>query len=144
MSVEENIAVVRRHFDTLASGDIDEAVACYAPDIRNHGRSTPPEAIRRILSSLLTLQERDTIEDVIAVGDKVVVRTMSHGVHAGTPEHPAILGGFLHGVPPTHKEYTVQRIHIFEFRDGKIVAHWANRDDLGTAKQLGFTLNPPQ
>ncbi|MCA1668225.1 MAG: ester cyclase [Thermomicrobia bacterium] len=38
----------------------------------------------------------------------------------------------------------MQRIHIFEFRDGKIVAHWANRDDLGTTKQLGFTLNPPQ
>jgi len=78
------------------------------------------------------------------VGDKVVVRTMCHGVHAGTPEHPAILGGVLHDVPPTHKDYAVQRIHIFTVRDGQIVAHWANRDDLGMAKQLSFTITAPQ
>ena len=144
MSVEENIALVRRHFDTLASGDIEASAACYAPDALNHGRPTPPEVMHRTLRSLYTLHERETIEDVIAVGDKVVIRTTCHGVHAGTPEFAPIMGGFLHDVPPTHKEYTVQRIHIFEVRDGKLITHWANRDDLGTAQQLGFTLNPPQ
>ncbi len=143
MSVEENIAVVRRHLDTLASGDIDASVACYAPDTLNHGRPAPPDVMHRVLSSLHTLHHRDTIEDIIAAGDKVVVRTTCHGVHAGTPELPTILGGFLHGVPPTQKEYTVQHIHIFEVREGKIVAHWANRDDLGMARQLGFAIVPP-
>ncbi len=143
MSVEENIAVVRRHFDTLDSGDIVASAACYAPDALNHGHPASPEVIRRVLSSLYTLQPRHTIEETIAVGDKVVCRITSHGVHAGTPEFP-VLGGILQGVPPTHKEYTGQSIHIFEFRDGKIVEHWANRDDLGTAQQLGFTIPPPQ
>lgn len=144
MSVEENIAVVRRHLDTLASGDIDASASCFAPNALNHGRPAPPDAIHRTMSSLHTLHERHTIEETIAVGDKVVVRTMCHGVHAGTPEFPPLNGGILHGVPPTDKEYTVQHIHIFEVRDGKIVGHWANRDDLGMAQQLGFTINPPQ
>ncbi len=143
MSVEENIAVVRRQTDMVSAGDINEAVACYAPDALNHGRTASPEVMHRVLSSLHTLHEQGTIEDIIAVGDKVVCRIMCHGVHAGTPEFP-VNGGILQGVPPTHKEYTVQHIHIFEVRDGKIVKHWANRDDLGMAQQLGFTFTPPQ
>jgi len=143
MSVEENIAVVRRHLDTLSQGDIAASAACFAADTLNHGRLAPPEVMRRVLSSLHTLQERHTIEDIVAVGDTVVCRTTCHGVHAGTPELP-VNGGILQGVPPTGGEYTVQHIHIFAVRDGKIAAHWANRDDLGMAQQLGFTIAPPR
>jgi len=142
MSVEENIAVVRRHLDTLARGDIDASTACYAPDTLNHGYLAPPALIHRVLSSLHTLHEQHTIEDIIAVGDKVVCRTTCHGIHTDIPEFP-VNGGILQGVPPTHKDYTVQHVHIFEVRNGKIVAHWANRDDLGMAKQLGFTITAP-
>ena len=28
--------------------------------------------------------------------------------------------------------------HWFRFAGGRIVEHWANRDDLGTARQLGW------
>ena len=36
----------------------------------------------------------------------------------------------------------VQRyLHWFRVADGKVIEHWANRDDLGTAMQLGWT--PP-
>jgi predicted ester cyclase len=31
----------------------------------------------------------------------------------------------------------VELVHIFRVRDGKIVEHWAVRDDLGLMKQLG-------
>jgi predicted ester cyclase len=41
-------------------------------------------------------------------------------------------------VPPTGKRYEAQHIHWFKLRDGKIVAHWANRDDLGMMQQLGL------
>ena len=28
--------------------------------------------------------------------------------------------------------------HWFKMKDGVIIEHWANRDDLGTARQLGW------
>jgi hypothetical protein len=31
--------------------------------------------------------------------------------------------------------------HWFRMRDGRILEHWANRDDLGMARQLGWV--PP-
>ena len=33
----------------------------------------------------------------------------------------------------------MQHIHIFRIADGKLVEHWANRDDMGTMTQLGLT-----
>ena len=144
MSVADNIAVARRHLDALSRGDIDAAVACYAPEARNHGHPATHASIRRVLESLHMVRERQTIEEVIAVDDKVVCRTTCHGVHAAMPAHPGINGGVLSGVAPTGREYTVQHIHIFQIEGGQIVAHWANRDDLGMAKQLGFVLTPPQ
>jgi predicted ester cyclase len=32
----------------------------------------------------------------------------------------------------------VQQIHIWQIVDGKIVEHWAARDDLGLREQLGL------
>jgi len=32
----------------------------------------------------------------------------------------------------------VTQSHWFRVDDGKIIEHWANRDDLGMAKQLGW------
>lgn len=31
----------------------------------------------------------------------------------------------------------MELVHIFRVREGKIVEHWAVRDDLGLMKQLG-------
>lgn len=79
MSVEENIAVVRRQRDAVARGDIAAAIACDAPDALNHGRPASPDVMHRVLTSLHALQERATEEEIIAVGDKVVCRNTVHG-----------------------------------------------------------------
>jgi predicted ester cyclase len=42
----------------------------------------------------------------------------------------------LVGVPPTGKRFEVSHIHWYTLRDGKIVEHYANRDDLGMMRQL--------
>jgi hypothetical protein len=31
----------------------------------------------------------------------------------------------------------------FRFEDGTVIEHWANRDDLGMGKQLGWVPPPP-
>ncbi len=43
--------------------------------------------------------------------------------------------------PPTGRRFATTQTHWFRMADGKIIEHWANRDDLGTATQLGWT--PP-
>jgi len=45
------------------------------------------------------------------------------------------------GMAPTQKHFQVQHIHWYKVRDGKIVEHTANRDDIGMMRQLG--LLPP-
>ena len=44
-------------------------------------------------------------------------------------------------MPPTGREFATTQTHWFRFRDGLVVEHWANRDDLATAEQLGWV--PP-
>lgn len=43
--------------------------------------------------------------------------------------------------PPTERTFAITQSHWFRFEHGLIVEHWANRDDLGMAKQLGWV--PP-
>ncbi|HET6297001.1 MAG TPA: ester cyclase [Kribbella sp.] len=43
--------------------------------------------------------------------------------------------------PPTGKEFAITQSHWFRVEDGKVLEHWANRDDLGQARQLGWV--PP-
>jgi hypothetical protein len=53
------------------------------------------------------------------------------------PDLP-VLGGLLHGVPPTGKCVSVLNIHVYRLADGLIAEHRAVRDDLGLMQQLGL------
>ncbi|MGH9837821.1 MAG: ester cyclase [Blastocatellia bacterium] len=50
--------------------------------------------------------------------------------------------GLLAGVAPTGKSVRVQHIHMFRLKDGWVVEHWANRDDIEMARQLGLWPSP--
>jgi predicted ester cyclase len=76
------------------------------------------------------------ILDIAAVGDSVVVRCKVSGTHLGVGTK-RLNGGFVMGVPPSHKRFEVQHIHWYKIRDGMIVDHFTNRDDLGMSQQLG-------
>jgi predicted ester cyclase len=67
------------------------------------------------------------VEDLIAEGDKVVVRGTLRGTHQGD---------FM-GIPPTGKVVTFTAIAICRFAGGKEVEHWSNADVLGLMQQLG-------
>jgi SnoaL-like polyketide cyclase len=43
--------------------------------------------------------------------------------------------------PPTGKRFATTQTHWLRMADGRVIEHWANRDDLGTAEQLGWV--PP-
>ncbi len=141
MGLEENKDLVRRQFELLNTGDTRRAADLWAPESFNHGRKTNPSGISRVYESLRSLQEKHTLHEIIAEGDWVAVRTTCNGVHSAKPEIP-VNGGMFEGLDPTGRMYTAQHIHLFRIAGGKLVEHWANRDDLGAARQIGLELRP--
>ena len=119
MSLEENKAITRR----------------VAEEIWNQKR------LERIFSRWLTAfpDFHYTIEEVIAVGEKVIQRQTATGTHLGELRLP-----FTGIVPPTGKHFQVQQIHIYTLANGKIVEHRAIRDDLGMLQQLGIVPAPSE
>jgi predicted ester cyclase len=134
-----NIAVVRSQTEKLNRGDIEGALGDFAEDTRNFGKPVDRKGVRLVLEDIWrTFPDwHFEIVDILAAGDSVVVRYKVTATHNGVGTLP-INGGMLVGVAPTHKRFEVQHIHWYKLRDGKIVDHYATRDDLGMMKQLGL------
>ncbi|TET85665.1 MAG: hypothetical protein E3J37_01425, partial [Anaerolineales bacterium] len=67
-----------------------------------------------------------TTEDIIAEGDKVVIRWTATGTHQGE----------LMGIPASGKQVTWTGMTIYRFADGKIVESWWAYDALGMMQQI--------
>ncbi len=94
-----------------------------------------------MLESIVALHERFTIHEMVAEGDYVACRATVAGEHVARPTVP--VGSGIYGlVEPGGRPYTLQHMHLFRIADGRITEHWANRDDLGAARQLGLDLRP--
>jgi predicted ester cyclase len=76
-----------------------------------------------------------SVEAILSDGDIVATRVRSEGTNTGP------LNGAL---PPTGKRFSSEQSHWFRLADGKIVEHWATRDDLTVMVQLGMVRVPPR
>lgn len=81
------------------------------------------------------------IHHVIADGNLVAVNSTMSGRHVAPFAVYTPAGEVDTVFPPTGKAFAVTQSHWFRIQDGKVVDHWANRDDLGQARQLGWV--PP-
>ena len=72
------------------------------------------------------------IEDMIAEGDKVVVKIMQIGTHKEQYE----------GISATGKKITNPALHIMTIVDGQVKDWWGIEDNLGMMQQLGMELKP--
>jgi predicted ester cyclase len=143
LGLEDNKAVIRRHFELISGGDADGAAALYAQKSSNHGRHVSREDVRAVLEGLVELGEKFTIHEIIAEGDWVACRAMVAGRHNSQPRTP-VGSGIYSLAEPRGQVYSLQHMHLFRIVDGLIVEHWANRDDLGAARQLGLELRPAE
>jgi predicted ester cyclase len=147
MTGEENAAIVLRSYEAVNQKDLETALAAYAPDAINHAAPGAPrgrEGLHRVLAGLFTLfpDFHQELEDVIAVGDKVVLRMTFSGTHRGqVPSPPGPPDGSipsrLGGVTPSGKSFAVPVMYIHRMANGQIVERWAVRDDLAMLQQLG-------
>jgi hypothetical protein len=78
------------------------------------------------------------IHEAIASDDLVAVHATMHG-HQSNPHTIYDPAGQPAQVMANHGlAFDVTQTHWFRMRDGLVVEHWANRDDLGMAMQLGW------
>ena len=81
------------------------------------------------------------IHHALADGDLVAVNSTMCGTHTA-PWAVYTEDGAIDSVfPPTGKQFRATQSHWFRLEDALIREHWANRDDLGMAQQLGWV--PP-
>ena len=81
---------------------------------------------------------RYDIHHAIADGGLVAVNSTMNGRHVAPIVFYTDEGAVDTVFPPTNRTFAMTQSHWFRFEDGKIIEHWANRDDLGMARQLGW------
>jgi predicted ester cyclase len=134
-----NADIIRRQNVVQNGGDAAGAAEFFAEDTRNHGVPVGRKGVLRVLTDIInTFPDWHTeIEDLVAIGDDVIIRVISTGTHKGVGKIP-VNGGLLVGVPPTGNTFKVQSIHWHTLKNGLIVEHRASRDDIGMMQQLGL------
>lgn len=134
-----NLETIINCHEKLNKGDIDAALEFFAENASNHGIPVGREGVRMVLEDIYkTFPDwRFEIAEILAKNDSVIVRTIINGTHLGKGEFP-VNGGMLVGAEPTGKTFKAQHIHWYKLRDGKIIEHYANRDDIGMMQQLGL------
>jgi predicted ester cyclase len=135
----------------MADGSREEFQEVVHPEFLNHeAKDEPPSSRGRgpeaAWTTALWLRDafaelRWEIHEVVVENNLAVVHCTMSGRHvrpfAGYDEQGRIKEVF----PPTGKRFATTQTHWLRVVDGRVVEHWANRDDLGTAFQLGWA--PP-
>lgn len=136
MDIERNKAAVLRLLDeVVGEGRMDLLDEICAADVVNHAaapdRQHGIENLKEILEFTRRAQpdQRWSERHLVAEGDLVV----AYGRREATWQAPSFRGLDT----PQDVAITVELAHMWRLDDGKIVEHWAVRDDLGMMQQLG-------
>lgn len=143
MAIEQDKALIRRFIEELFNqGNLDIVGEIFAPDFVEREQLPPglPEGREgvKVLTGMLRNAFPDfkaTIEDILAEGDKVVIRMTWSGTHTG--------GEFM-GIPATGKKVSFGVIDIIRISGGKVVEHWGQMDSMLMMQQLGAIPAPAE
>ena len=130
---EQNTTLARRWFEDLFSrGNLDTANEILSAEFVDHLTHEDERGLEELKHYVGIYRNafpdiQDIVEDIVAEGDKVVVRWLSSGTHQGE---------FM-GVAPTGRHVTFTGMRLFRIADNKIVESWVNIDERGLQEQLG-------
>jgi len=135
MSVEENVALIRRWFNEVWNQRRLDAIGeMMAPDAVIRGLGEAGEVVRGPAEFRLFAERfqkafsgiRIMVEDAFGSGDKVAARWSAEMTHTGDEL----------GIPATGRAVTICGITIARVENGKVVEGWNNWDQLGLQQQL--------
>jgi steroid delta-isomerase-like uncharacterized protein len=136
--MERNKQVARKIYEeVLNKRKLDLLDDLVVPDYIEHdplpGQGTGVQGMKDRYDMLFKgLDPHFTIEDVIAEGDKVVVRWTNSGTN---------VGDFL-GIPATGRPFSTAGIDIYRLEGGRLAEHWHVVDVFGQMQQLGLLPAP--
>src|SRR5207249_393924 len=139
MGPEENKAVVRRFVEEIPNNKNSvPADELLTSGFVLHFPNMPPvegiEAFKEIPTAILSAFPDlvETIDDLVAEGDRVIERMTLRGTH---------LGEFM-GLAPTGKPVSWTAIAIYRREEGRIAECWVEPNLLGLALQTGVVSLP--
>ena len=148
-TIDSDVCV--RSMKIMASGDLHELARVVHPEAVNREAKGEPPATRgrgpaafAATAHWLRAAFADLVFDVHDVatdGDLVVVHCTMSGRQVGTFVAYDERGEVAEAFPSKGRMLAITQTHWFRMSDGQVVEHWANRDDLGMATQLGWV--PP-
>lgn len=122
-----------RLYDLINTGRIDEIGALVTSNYQENdplpGQGSGRDgAVDRFSMIVGALAPHFTIDDVIAEGDKVVVRWTNAGTHVGE----------FAGIPATGGTFSIAGIDIYRVEGDLLAEHWHVVDQLSMLGQLGL------
>jgi predicted ester cyclase len=141
-------ALAVRSMEIMASGDFDDFVEVVHPLATNREAAQEPPACRGqgpeafyataqwLRSAYADLHWE--VHDILEHDDMVAVHCTMSGRHVGPFVSYDADGHVERAFPPTGRTFATTQSHWFRIADGQVIEHWANRDDMGTAIQLGW------
>jgi predicted SnoaL-like aldol condensation-catalyzing enzyme len=134
-SIEDNKRIARRWLELISAHDIEEISRMTSPAWTMHGGPpqlpTGPDGVRELFRFIGPVDQTWTIDDLIAEGDKVVIRATN-----------SCLQENFFGIPCRGIRQTFSAMFIHRIVDGKVIETWRNADDLGRMRQIGARIEP--
>lgn len=137
-----------RSMQLMVDGTLDQFEEVIHPEAHNReSNDEPPETRGRgakaFYATALWLRGAFgdlafEVHDVVAERDLFVIHNTMSGRHTGVFTVYGPDGEITQAMPPTGKRFATTQTHWMRIEDGKVIEHWANRDDQGTAMQLGW------
>jgi steroid delta-isomerase-like uncharacterized protein len=131
--LESNKQLVRRWVEEMCGqGRLEVADEIFSPDVVDHnpiaGQALGVAGQKQVLEELwVSFPDFHTrIEDLVAEGDRVVLRWSGQGTHQGS----------FAGITPTGRGVTYSGIDIVRIADNKIVERWGLADDADLLQQI--------
>jgi ketosteroid isomerase-like protein len=118
----DNREIIREFYERVFNGRELDRIGEYWAD---------PELVERVTRGCLTYYDafpdlHISVEELIAEGDRVFVRTTVTGTHDGEYK----------GIAPTGRNVAAECAEVYRLEDGKIVGYWCLLDVAGMMRQL--------
>ncbi len=133
MAKEENKTIYMRTVEAVDQGDLEASLEFTAPDATLNGQPFRREGDRQRSEVLATAfpDLRYEIEEMVAEGDKLVVRWRMTGTHQGD------LAGLTMNIPATGKHIDVWGMSLYCIEDGMAKEIWERFDMMEFLGQFG-------
>ena len=143
-----------RSIQIMVDGSRADFAELIHPDAHNREAAQEPPACRgrgpeAFLATAMWLRRAFAdlafeVHETVEQGDLVAVHCTMSGRQTGTMTLYGPTGRPAQAFPATGRPFATTQTHWLRIADGQVIEHWANRDDIGTGAQLGWTPPAPR